>query len=104
MNTRKQGDKLENFIANELNFKKTYGSGSVKHDGDLKDKDNFIIECKQRSQKNLTINKDWITTVEKQANLSNRDWLIINQLEDKSIYVTMNFETFKNLYENFNSK
>lgn len=105
MNTRKIGDLLENLVKYELGgLRKTQGSGSVKQDGDLKDEDLFVIECKYRSKKNLSIPKDWIDKVKKQADLSDREWAIVNQLEDKSIYVTIDFEVFKELYDAFKNR
>lgn len=109
-NTRELGDKLEHEIYFKLNaeyirlklqheINQTKGSGSSHHDGDLKDSTNFyVMECKVRNQKNLNISKEWIDNVKKQGELSNRDWIIINQLKDKSTYVTMDFETFKDLF------
>jgi len=98
MNTRKIGDKLENFVLNALNFKKTRGSGSVLHDGDLKDKDIFVIECKRRNTDGLSIERKWIENVKKQAELSDREWALVNQLKDGSIYVTINFNIFTEMY------
>ena len=95
MNTKEQGDVLENFVKNNLNVNKTRGSGASKHDGDLKDKDNYIIECKQRSQDSLSIPKKWLDTIKKQAELSDREWIIASQLNDKQVYITISFESFK---------
>lgn len=104
MNTRKIGDLLENLVKYELgNMRKTQGSGSVKQDGDLKDNETLVIECKYRNKKNLSIQKEWIDKVKKQAILSDREWAIVNQLDDKSIYVTIDFEFFKDLYRLLNA-
>ena len=51
MNSKKIGESLENTIHYDLRINKTKNSGQSKHDADLKDKENFIIECKYRNQK-----------------------------------------------------
>lgn len=101
MNTRKIGEHLENYILFNLDMLKTKGSGSVKHDGDLKDNEDFVVECKYRSEKNLIIKKEWLNEIKKQADLSGRNWLIINQTDDKKIYVTLDFHVFVDLYDAF---
>ena len=95
------GENLENLVQNKLLIKKTKGSGNVKHDADLKDESDFIFECKYRSKKNVIIEKDWIDEIKKQAELCDRNWVIVNQTEDKKIYVTVDLETFKELYNAF---
>jgi hypothetical protein len=98
----KDGELLENNIRNELGMKKTRGSGNVKHDADLKDDHNYIVECKYRSKDNIIVEKDWVDTVKKQAILSNRKWIIVNQTKDKEIYITMDLGLFKELYKSSN--
>lgn len=97
MNLRKLGDALETRVYNLLKMKKTYNSGALLDDGDLKDQ-NFIVECKVKTTtQSINIPKALLEKVKAQADKWSRDWMIVNRVEGKD-YVTLDLEVFSRLY------
>ena len=95
---REKGDALESLVSKMLDINITKGSGALNDDGDLKDA-NLIIECKVKNGSNsISIPSALIQKVRDQAVKWGLDWVIATQTKDKKVYVTMNIDTFAELY------
>lgn len=95
---REKGDSLEKLVSSLLGIKITKGSGALNDDGDLRD-DRLLIECKVKNGSNsVSIPSALIEKVRAQAVKWRLDWLIATQTKDKKVYVTMNIDTFAEIY------
>lgn len=95
---KEKGNDLENLVSKLLNIKITKGSGALNDDGDLRD-DKLIIECKVKNgSDSVSVPSALIQKVRDQAVKWSLDWLIVTQTKDKKVYVTMNLDTFAELY------
>lgn len=95
---KEKGDSLELLVSRLLDIKITKASGALNDDGDLRD-DRLIIECKVKNGSNsISVPSALIQKVRDQAVKWSLDWLIVTQTKDKRAYVTMDLDTFAELY------
>ena len=96
-NKRKIGDKLEKYIVSYLQeidpkTKQSNNSGAVSNNGDIQTS-KFLIECKHRNTKNLTIQKKtWNKLCNQIVVGSNKIPLLILENIDNDIFTIMGFK------------
>lgn len=77
----------------------TVGSGSVRGNGDIKSP-NFLIECKQRTKKNITIDQDQWNKIKKEALLLGRIPALVCENESKERIISMKLTDLVEFIEN----
>lgn len=92
--SRKKGEDFEKKVAAAIpGSKQTVNSGATFDDGDLTHI-NFVIECKVKDTKGISIPANLLKKVQKQAIKLGKDYLIVNKIIGGS-FVTLRMETFK---------
>ena len=106
MNTRKVGNKLEDYVLSELNsvtnnyFTKTPNSGAVFGEPDLTNS-NWLVECKSKqTSKNFNILDKEVKKIQKSCTLTGKDWLLVTQNSDNKIIVSLELDIFLELFKN----
>lgn len=102
MSNSDKGYEFEKYVAKLLNRSFTARSGAHWDDGDIKDKD-FIIECKYKTQPNLTFPKGEREKLQTQAKKYIKDWIYI-QRNNSGDQVVMSLDTFATLLHRFDQR
>ena len=104
MNTREYGKKLEYYIAEkfkELGYKNacpSNGSGQCGSVGDISGVKDFVVECKARNTKDITIKQEvWDKLILELPLASERKPLYVLENQNKKRWVVMDVEDFFNL-------
>lgn len=100
--SRHIGDKFEEEVAKIVEATKTVNSGAMFNDGDLQTK-KFVLECKFTSKDNkvISIKKDYIKHVSKQADMLNKEWAVVLGSPSHDGYVLISLDTFATLIDNY---
>lgn len=104
-NSRDKGNTLEERVVEELRpfverIQKTVGSGAFHDNGDIvTEGPSFLIECKRRDSKSISIPEGVLSKVVRQATRARKDPVVINQLSDGSIWATISIECLKSLLD-----
>lgn len=92
-----KGYEFEQRAAKALGLDSTARSGAHWDDGDLKHPD-FVIECKYKSQPNLTFPKNERTKLQEQAKRLLKDWIYL-QSNNSGDYAVMSLKTLEALLD-----
>ncbi len=76
----------------------TIGSGNVKGNGDVISS-NFMIECKQRTRKNITIEQNHWNKIVIEAELLDKIPAIVCENESSEIIISLRLNDFRDLHE-----
>lgn len=76
----------------------TMGSGSVKGNGDVISK-TFMVECKLRTKKNITIVQETWNKIKEEAALLERVPAIVSKNESGEIIISMKLEDLERIME-----
>lgn len=104
MNTREYGKQLENYIASkfqDLGYKNacpSNGSGQCGSAGDISGVKDFVVECKLRTTKSITIKEEvWNKLVNEIPLGSERVPLYVLENKNKKRWIVMDVEDWFNL-------